>query len=161
MWPFKKRPTWEASYAQNIYDGLVVHNDLGDITALKLRIPTALHQAYHNKILLQREMMCFVALMQSANPRTHLPPVMLAFGDLLVATLSARGLQINKDQLAETALDDVQDMIAQPFPWAQRWLSEFRDDPKGNYMVALFADHFIRLHHAYKSGIEQTQPRSS
>jgi hypothetical protein len=36
---FKKKPT-EVKYAQAIYNGLVAHNDLGDITALKLRIPT-------------------------------------------------------------------------------------------------------------------------
>ena len=30
---FKKR-SWEAKYARCIYDGLVAHNNLGDITAL-------------------------------------------------------------------------------------------------------------------------------
>jgi hypothetical protein len=50
-------------------------------------------------------------------------------------------------------------MIADPFGWAQRWLSEFRDDPNDNYTVALFADHCMRLLHAYKHGIEETQPR--
>jgi hypothetical protein len=49
---FKKKPSWEEQYAQNIYDGLVAHNEIGDITALKLRIPTALHHAYQNKIVL-------------------------------------------------------------------------------------------------------------
>jgi hypothetical protein len=63
MWPFKRKPTtaWEEQYANNIYEGLVAHNDFGDITALKLRIPFGLHQAYHNKILLQREFICFQA----------------------------------------------------------------------------------------------------
>jgi len=53
---------------------LVAHNDM---SALKLRIPAAAHRAYHDKILLQREMICFVALMSIAKPGTLLQPVML------------------------------------------------------------------------------------
>ena len=156
---FSKKPSWEKIYAQNIYDGLVAHNNFGDMTALKLRIPTSAHHAYQNKILLQREMICFVALMVTANPRTQLGPVMLAFGDILVAKLSARGLQMNRDQLADAARADVAEMIANPFPWAQRWLAEFRDDPQDNYMVAMFADHCLRLYSAYGQGTEQTRPK--
>jgi hypothetical protein len=66
---FSKKPSWEIKYAENIYDGLVAHNDFGDMTALMLRIPTAAHNAYQNTILLQRAMICFVALMEMANPR--------------------------------------------------------------------------------------------
>jgi hypothetical protein len=156
---FSKKPSWEVQYAQNIYDGLVAHNDFGDITALKLRIPTALHQAYQNKILLQREMICFAALMQTANPDTQLPSVMLAFGNLLERKVAERGLQMNRDQIANASLDDAEAMLTEPYPWAQRWLSEFRDNPNDTYMVALFADHCLRLHHAYKKGLEQTRPR--
>lgn len=104
-------------------------------------------------------MICFVALMAAANPGTQLPPVMLAFGDLLVTKLSARGLQMNREQLADTAKADVSEMIADPFPWAQRWLAEFRDDPNDNYMVVMFADHCSRLFQAYKQAIEQTRPK--
>jgi hypothetical protein len=46
MWWFKKKPSWEEQYAQNIYGAFVACNDPGDITALKLRIPTALHHTY-------------------------------------------------------------------------------------------------------------------
>jgi len=66
---FSKKPSWETTYAHNIYGGLVEHNDFGDMTALKLRIPTAAHHTYQNKILLQREMICFVALMAVATPK--------------------------------------------------------------------------------------------
>jgi hypothetical protein len=154
---FSRKPSWEVTYARNIYDGLVAHNDFGDMTALKLRIPTAAHHAYQNKILLQRELICFVALAEAAPPGTQLQSVMLAFCDLLVAKLSSRGLQMNRDQLADAAFDDVGQMLASPFPWAQRWLAEFRDDPNDNYMVAMFVDHCLRLHKAYKHGIEQTR----
>src|SRR5262249_18700549 len=135
---FKKKPSWEQQYAQTIYDGLVAHNDIGDITALKLRIPTALHHAYQNKVALQRELMSFVALMECANPGSKLQSVMLAYGNLLVNKIAERGLQMSRDQLANAALDDVEAMATDPYKWAQRWLSEFRDDPNGNYMVAMF-----------------------
>jgi hypothetical protein len=46
MWWFKKKPSWEEQYAQNIYGAFVACNDPGDITPLKLRIPTALHHTY-------------------------------------------------------------------------------------------------------------------
>jgi hypothetical protein len=158
MWPFNKKPTWEVKYAQNIYFGVVAHNEYGNITALTLRIPTALHEAYEKKILLQREMLAFVALMQNAND-ANLQRVMLAFGDLVVSKAAGRGLQINRDQLAEFALNDVEKLMTDPYSWAQRWLAEFRDDPSDTYMVALFADHCLKLHNAFKGAIEQTRPR--
>jgi len=159
MWPFKRKPNWEETYAQRIYDGLVVHNDFGNVTALSLRIPTALHQSYQNKILLQRELVCFFALMVAAKPETRLPPVMFAFGDLLISKLGARGIQMNRNQLTEHAQADAVSMLEDPFAWAQRWLAEFRDDPEDNFMVALFADHCTRLFNACKTGIETTQPK--
>src|SRR5262245_38201204 len=33
-----RKPSWEEQYAQNIYDGFVISNDPGDISALKLRL---------------------------------------------------------------------------------------------------------------------------
>jgi hypothetical protein len=56
-------------------------------------------------------------------------------------------------------LDDVEVMIADPYKWAQRWLSEFRDDPNDTFMVAIFADHCMRLFGAYTGAIEKTRPR--
>jgi len=153
----KKKPSWEIQYAQNIYDGLVAHNEFGDITALSLKIPTAQHQAYQNKILLQREMICFVALMQAAHPGTVLQPVMIAYGDMVVRKAAERGLQLSRDQLAEASLSDAETMFSEPYLWGQRWLSEFRSDPEETFMVALFADHCLKLFSAYKSGIENTK----
>jgi hypothetical protein len=152
---FERKPSWEVQYAQNIYDALVVRNSIRDITT-ELRIPTA--HAYQNKIVLQRELISFVALMETAKPGSKLQSVMLEYENLLVHKIAERGLQMNRDQLANAAKDDVGTMIAEPFKWAQRWLSEFRDDPKDNYMVAVFAAHCLRVHEAYKRAIEQTQP---
>jgi len=155
---FKRKPSWEVQYAQNIYDGLVARNSIGDITATELRIPTALHHAYQNKIVLQREFISFVALQHVAKPGSKLEPVLLEYGNLLVQKIAERGLRINRDQLANAAEDDVGVMIADPFKWARRWLAEFRDDPNDNYMVAVFAMHCLRMHEAYKRSIEQ-KPR--
>jgi hypothetical protein len=156
MWPFKKKQPDEAVYAHNIYEGLVAHNEFGDITALSLRIPSALHTAYQNKILLQREMLAFAALMENAED-SRMQRVCSAYASLVVGKAARRGLQITVDQLADHVLKDTEQLIADPYPWAQSWLAEFRDNPKDEHMVALFADHCLRLHHAYKNGIEQTR----
>lgn len=155
-WGKKIRP--EVQYAINLYQGLVAHNEFGDMTALKLRIPTSLHHAYQNKMLLQREMICFVALMQAAHPGTVLASVMPVFGDLLVLKADKRGLQLTRDQFAQASMDDVEYMFAEPYLWAQRWLAEFRHNPEETFMVALFADHCLKLFSAHKAGIEQTSP---
>ena len=80
--------------------------------------------------MLQRELISFAALASVANQESGLRPVLLAYADLLVRKAAERGLQMNKDQLANAALDDVEAMISQPFKWAQRWLSEFGDTRK-------------------------------
>ena len=98
---FKRKPSWEVQYAQNIYDGLVARNSIGDITATELRIPSA--HAYQNKIVLQREFISFVALQHVAKPGSKLEPVLLEYGNLLVQKIAERGLRINRDQLANAA----------------------------------------------------------
>jgi hypothetical protein len=155
----EEEASWAETYAQRLYDVLPAQNDLGDITASRLRIPTSLHQEYQKKIVLQRELICFVALISVAPPESKLNPVMGAFGNLLVKRLDARGLQITAVQLAEYALKDVEAMFKEPFAWGQRWLADFRSDPKDNHMVFLFADHCCRLFQAYKQSIESTQPK--
>jgi hypothetical protein len=155
----KKKLAWEVQYAQNIYDGLVAHNEFGDMTALSLKIPTAFHGAYQNKILLQREMLCFVALMQAATPGTVLQAVMLAYGDLAGRKASERGLQLTRDQLADAALHDAKELFNAPYKWSVGWLGEFHADPWDTDMVVPFVDHCLRLFHAYTHGIEQTRPK--
>ena len=159
MWPFKKKPAWETEYAQNIYDGLVASNDSGNVTALTLRIPTALHQAYQNKILLQREMIALVAISENAAGDDELQKVMVVFGELVVSKCVERGLQMSPGQFAEYAFDDVAKLLIEPIQWAQQWLAEFREDPNDNYMAVLFAEHCMRLHHSYKTAIGNTRRR--
>lgn len=154
---FKRKMPWEVQYARNIYDGLVAHNEFGDVTALSLKIPTALHHAYQNKILMQREMLCFAAIMSVASPGTGLPPVMLAFCDIVLGKMAERGLQLSKDQLADTSLQDAELLLTDPGRWAKDWLSEFRSNPDDNHMVVMFAYHCTKLFHAYKNGIAETE----
>jgi hypothetical protein len=153
----KSKQSWSEKYAQNLYVAFVVSNDLGDITALKLKIPTALHAVYQNKIVLQRELISFVALMSVASPESGLGPVMLAYENLLTNKMAGRGLQMSGDQLAKAAIEDVEAMMADPFKWAQEWLAEFGDNPKDNFI--LFGEHCLRLFKAYSAGIENTRPR--
>jgi hypothetical protein len=157
MWPFKKKPAWEEQYAQNLYGALVERNDPGDFSALKLRIPTVLHAAYQNKIVLQRELFSFAALASVAKPESGLQPVLMAFAKLVVDKMAKRGLHMREDQLANAAFDDVEAMLAQPFKWSRQWLSEFGEDPHDDYIM--FADHCVRLFNSSKLAIEQTQPR--
>jgi hypothetical protein len=127
---FRRKPSWEVSCAENFYYGLVAYNDIGGMTAVKLRLPPASHRAYADKALLQREMICLVALTNAATPNSLLQPVMGAFGTLVANKASRRGLQITGVQLAEHALRDFEQMTSEPYQWAQRWLTEFKDDPK-------------------------------
>jgi hypothetical protein len=126
---------------------------LGEITPEALRIPLA---AYHEKALIQRECLYFAALISCAKPGTSLQPAMLAYGRLLERKFSERGIPADTDALANSSIDDTQDLLQQPFAWAQRWLREFRNDPNDNHMVAMFADRCARLFSAYKNAIQET-----
>ncbi len=154
MWPFKSKPAWDEQYALNIYDGLVAHNDVGDITALSLRIPTAQHRAFQDKMLLTRELLCFVALAQ--NGSGTMQPVMRAFADIVVKKCGERGLQMNVDQLANYAFDDTEKLIEAPIDWAKSWMAEFQADKDWN--AVRFADHCLKLRHAYETSISNTRP---
>jgi hypothetical protein len=157
-WFRKKKQSWEEQIANNIYEAFVTASDPGEISALTLRIPTVLHQAYQNKVVLQRELISFVALASLANPESGLRPVLMAYEKLLVDKIAQRGLQMSGEQLAKAAFDDVEEMTSQPFKWAQRWLSEFGDDPKDNYII--FAEHWMRLFDAEIRSIEnKLKPR--
>jgi hypothetical protein len=126
------------------------------MTPVKLRIPPAAVQRYLEKTLLQRETMCFVALMSCARPHTSLQRVMMAYGRLLIRELAARGIPADIDALADVSLTDVDRLLKEPFAWAQNWLAEFRNDPDDFYMVAIFADHCQRQFNAYKAAILET-----
>ena len=147
---------WEDTYAQRIYTALPASDSLGDITPEKLRIPPAAMQRYFEKALLQRETMCFVALMSCARPDTNLQPVMMAYGRLLIRELVTRGIPADIDALADVSLTDMDRLLKEPFAWAQNWLAEFRNDPNDNYMVVMFADHCQRQFNAYKTAIIET-----
>src|SRR5262245_24530649 len=100
MWPFKKR---QVEYVHSVYNGLVAEIGEGDVSALTLHIPTALHQAYQTKILLQRELIALAAISENAVADHELEKVVHVFADLIVSKCAERGLQLSRDQLAEYA----------------------------------------------------------
>jgi len=155
---FSKKPSWEVMYAQRLYDAFAASDDLGEMTPQRLRIPLASYRRYADKALSQREIFCFVALMSAASPvqRPNLQLVMMAFSRLLEGKFRDRGISIDMDRFAEQSTQEVERMFANPFEWAQHWLSDFRDDPNDNHMVFLFADHCTRQFQAFKAGIENT-----
>jgi hypothetical protein len=117
-------------------------------------------ERYSAKALLQREAMCFVALMSSAGPVTNLRPVMMAFSKLLIKNMATRGIDVDIDQFADASVQDVGEMFAEPLMWSQGWLAEFRNDPNDNYMVVMFADHCQRQFNAFKHAIEDTNKKA-
>jgi len=50
-------------------------------------------------------------------------------------------------------------MLAEPIPWGQRWLAEFRDHPNDELVAFIFVGHCTRLFHAYKHGIGNTRTK--
>jgi hypothetical protein len=126
------------------------------MTPEKLRIPPAAVNRYFEKALVTREALCFVALSSVAHPETKLPPVLLAFANLVARRLNARGLPADADAFADASLTDADTLFKRPYEWAQSWLAEFRNDPNDTYMVALFADYCQKLFQAYQQAIRNT-----
>jgi hypothetical protein len=155
---FSKKKSWEVVYAENLYDGLVATDDL-DMTPEKLRAPMAAYAQYREKALVQREAMCFTALMLAAGQDSGLASVLREFGRLLVEKLASRGVNVNVERVVEITTQEVHDMTAQPFSWAKGWLAEFRNDPNADYMVALFADHSLKQYRAFQYAIEAARTK--
>jgi len=149
-------PAWNETYAERIYDALPLSNHIGEMTAERLRIPVAAQPRFNEKSLFLRETLCFAALASVAGPDTNLRPVLSAYSHLLVKKVEARGYLADADSLAEYSFNDVKELSADPFGWGYKWLEEFRSDPDDTYMVAIFADHCMKVFHAYQSGILNT-----
>jgi hypothetical protein len=148
--------SWEETYAKRIHLALPEADDLGDMSAEKLRIPAAALIRYGEKSLLMREAICFVALSSVANPQTKLPKVLMAYAKLVARRLSQGGVPADADAFADASLSDIQRLFAEPYAWAQSWLAEFRNDTNDTYMVALFANHCQKLFQAYQQAISET-----
>jgi len=130
----KSKQSWAKEYAQNLYVGFVASPDPGDITALKLKIPTALHAVYQNKVVLQRELISFVALASVANEESGLRPVLREYENLLVKKMAERGLQMRGEQMAEAAFDDARALSDQPFKWGSRMACRVWGQRKGQLL---------------------------
>lgn len=153
MWPFNKKPRWPEQYAHTLYEGLVEHNEFGNINAITLRIPTAMHGIFQNKILSQREMLCLSGLAVNLGENPNLRQVAREFIALILSKMSMRGLQLSEDQLTELTCNDLELLMADPLQWGRDWLAEFRNDPNDTTMAALFGEHCLRLYTTYKQTV--------
>ena len=126
---FSKKPSWEDTYAERIYEALVAPDDLGEMTPERLHIPTAAMQRYIDKALLQRELMCFVALISLAGPGTNLRPVMMAFSKLLIKNMTTRGIRFDVGTFAEASKQDVEEMFRSRSSGAKAGLRSFAMTP--------------------------------
>jgi hypothetical protein len=135
----------------------LVERELGDMTPEKLRLPNNMHQQYREKALLYREAWA-LAGMATAAKDPQLRQVMKELQSVVQAKRISRGVRdASPDQVMYAAFDSVEDLFADPFKWAQRWLMEFRHDANDNFMAVLFADHWSRQFNAVKHAIESTR----
>jgi len=155
---FRKKP-YETVYAERIYKALV-DRKLGDMTPERLRLPKETNRRYREKALLYREAMSLCALLERANIDPKLLPVLREYKGVLAAKRVGRGLQANREQLIDAAVEDLSDMFTDPFKWAHRWLMEFRSDPDDMTGVVLFADHCLRQYEGAKGSLDKTRPAS-
>jgi hypothetical protein len=146
---------WVETYAERIHAMLPAADSLGDMTPEKLRLPRSAVSRFHEKGLLTREAICFVALSLVAKPHTKLPPVLMAYTRLVTRRRSARGTLADSDAFAAASLSDLKSLFGDPFAWGRNWLAEFRTDPNDDYMALLFAEHCRKLFQAYRQSIEE------
>ena len=104
---------------------MMAFRDVGDMT---LRLPLQIHRRFRRKALLRREAIAAAALLVAWNKNLALLPVLREY-ESLKAKRAVRGLQ-PRDDVIDAASKDVEVMIRDPFKWAHRGLTEFRDAPK-------------------------------
>jgi hypothetical protein len=149
----------ETIYAERIYEAFAEQN-LVNMPPEKLRLPKETHRRYREKALLYREAWSLCALNEMAND-LQLRPVLRELEGVVEAKRARRGLRdLNREQVMYAAIDSVEDLFADPFKWAKRWLMEFRNDPDDNFMVVPFANEWQRHYLAVKAAIKQTRPNA-
>jgi hypothetical protein len=148
---FAKKKSWQEVCAEHLY-GILVASSSPDLALEKLGVPEAMRPRYEEKIGIQRECMCYAAIIVTCDDQ--LSPIVGAFGRSLAAKLATRGTKIDADHLAEIVTADVKRMIFHPSRWGKAWLTEFSEDRKDTYMGVLFADHCISQFNTFRHAIE-------
>ena len=146
-------------YAESIYSTLV-EGKFREIEPERMLLPTKSHRRYHEKALLYREVMSLYALWAITRTHVDLLPVLREYESLLEAKGVGRGIRASRGQLIDAAIEDLSSMFTSPFEWAQRWLMEFRDNPKSEVGSITFAEHCLQQYAAFKSILEQNRPIS-
>jgi len=98
------------------------------------------------------------------NALTYLSRKCLAAAIVLSVALSiadeARlSVSIQSDGDLMYAPGVLSELKTNPYRWAQRWLTEFRNNPDDNFMVALFADLWLRQYAGFRHAIDSTQQK--
>ena len=156
-WVQKKKPSYEKLYAEWIY-GTLVNGKVRDIEPQRMLLPVETHPRYHQKALLLREVMSLCALLATTQTHVDLLPVLREYESLLEAKGVGRGIRASPGRITDAAVEDVTQMLRDPFKWGQRWLAEFRDHPSSEVGTLPFTDHCARQYEAFKSTLEKNRP---
>jgi hypothetical protein len=155
-WFRKNEPALDTKgYAEWIYDTLVEGNRR-DIEPERMLLPTETHRRYHEKALLYREAMSLYALWEVTRTYVDLLPVLHEYTNLLEAKGVGRGLRASRGELVDAVVEDLSAMFDDPLDWAQRWLREFRDNPRSEVGAVTFADHCMQQHATLKRALDQS-----
>ena len=139
----RKKPN-EKLCAERIYEALA-DGEIGDMTAEKLRLPKETRARYGENTLHYREAVTLCALLEVADKQpTTLHPVLQEYENLLETKRTGRGLNVGSREFRYAPSKTCSELKTNPYRWAQRWLTEFRNNPDDNFMVALFADHWLQ-----------------
>jgi hypothetical protein len=144
-------------YAEWIY-GTLVEGKFRELEPERMLLPIKTHGRYHEKALLYREVMSLYALWAITRTHIDLLPVLREYESLLEAKGVGRGIRASRGQLVDAATEELSSMFTSPFEWTQRWLMEFRDNPKSEVGSVIFAEHCLQQYAAFKSILEQNRP---
>jgi hypothetical protein len=157
-WFRKNKPSSDDRlYAEWIY-GTLVEGKFREIEPERMLLPLKTHRYYHEKALLYREVMSLYALWAITRTHVDLLPVLREYESLLEAKGVGRGIRASRGQLVDAAIEELSSMFTSPFEWTQRWLMEFRDNPKSEVGSITFAEHCLQQYAAFKSILEQNRP---
>lgn len=150
-----QRSIGHEDFAKGLYNAFVVLGDFDHVTADTFHIPECFRDRYAVKSLKEREVMCFAALMWSAETQPGLTKVANAFFAIVAARMAERGERRadNAKVYADSATSAARGLFIEPISWAEAWLSDFRDQPDNNDAF-LFADHWQCQFEGYVHAID-------
>jgi hypothetical protein len=155
---FRRTPPWAVEYVGRVYREIVADGGGFALTADQLNIPLSARTQYLEKSLLQREMMCLVALMVilEIDPNSECSAILAAYTRLLERQLASRGIHVEMDLYSASATQEVREMFENPGLWAQRWLAEFQREPGDHSATERFAESCIRQYYSFRKAAQES-----